>query len=503
MFSDFDNLQVIDENFGHVRSGQLSMMSYEYMTDKNPKLNDKENFQILIGAGSIYNFGARKYGKTLVTLLIDMLTSIVHLGGWKTIFSSYDAVHIRKVLELFIPIAENHPFLKLFKPQVKRSPTYYIRFNNGFVMESVNMNVASKNPGSQFFGHHVKKHWMEEGSKETEKVEEKRIDAVSELGCIERFSGMTDFTKYSPAGKIYYDIKRKPWVCNFPQYINPTWGPEEKIKAIKRYGGESSIGFRVFVKGDVVEEGISVFDMERVRRCYDEKKSIKHIELTKEQFHSFKNILIVERPKNAEVIYICADIGESAPTEIIVISQVNKIYRYLYNITLHNLTDKEQYQIFRYLAELINANFIGLDTTEGTGRAIFRSLEDNFDREHLVWVAFNEKIAIDFEKDDNNNIVYKDGKPVHREEFIPEWSIQHLKEDLLYNERLYLPLDYKLDTQLNSVISLQSGNRTVFRTVSEEDHLLSAFRVFSIAQWMNEFNLLKPIIKKKFAKTGV
>ena len=67
------------------------------------------------------------------------------------------------------------------------SPIIFFLTPSGFTIESVNMNIVTKNPGNQFFGHHVKKHWMKESNKETEKVEEKRIDAVSELGCIERF----------------------------------------------------------------------------------------------------------------------------------------------------------------------------------------------------------------------------------------------------------------------------------------------------------------------------
>ncbi|KKM58986.1 hypothetical protein LCGC14_1548660 [marine sediment metagenome] len=503
MFSDFDNLSTMNEKFGHIRNGQVSMLSYEYTITDNPELTKKQNFHLKEGAGSIYNLGARKYGKTLITLLIDMLTSVPLLAGWETIFSSFDHVHVRKVLETFIAAIENHPFLRTFKPKVKRSPAYFILFKNGFLIQSVNQNVASKNPGGQFFGHHTKKHWMEEASKETDKVEEKRVDAISELGCIERFSGMTDFTKYSPAGKIFYNAKKRNWIANFPQYISPMWDEKTKKDSVKKYGGEDSIGYRIFIKGEIVEDGISVFDMERVRRNYDEDRDVKHIELTKERFKFFRDILLVERPKNAEVMYMAADIGESAPSEIILISKVNEIYKYLYNITLYNLTDKEQFQIFKYIAELIKVNFIGLDTTEGTGRAIFRSLEDHYTRDHLVWCAFNEKIPIDFERDDRDNIIYKDGKPVHREEFVAEWSMQHLKNDLLYMEKMYLPMDYKLDVQLNSVISMQSGNRTVYACKSDEDHLLSAFRVFSIMHWYNEFNLIKPIIKKNFGKTGV
>jgi len=503
LFSDYDNLSSIeDDKFGHIRLGQLSMLSYEYIIDEDPNLTLKENFKLLEGAGDLYNFGARRYGKTLITLILDILMSIIHLDGWKTIFSSYDAVHIRSILERIIPIAENHPFFRLFGVRVKRSPTYLLMFKNGFVINGVNMNIVSKNPGAQFFGHHAKKIWIEEGSFETESVHEKRIDAVSELGCIERISGMTNFTKYSPAGKVFYDLSKKPRLCNVPQYINPMWDEKEKEKAIKKYGGESSIGYRVFTKGEVVEEGVSVFDMERVRKTYLENKIIKHLEISKDTFDIFEQRLVVERPSNATAIYLPADIGEAAPTEIAVLAEINKKYRYIYNITLHNLTDKQQYKIFKYLGRTLEVNFLGLDCTDGTGRAIFRSLTDDFPKENLVWVAFNEKIPVDFEKDDKDKIIMKSGKPVYKEEFVSEWSIQRLKT-LFYDKKMEMPLDYKFDTQFNSIISMQSGSRIIYKCVAEQDHLFQTFQVFSIMQWNMEFKLVKPIQTKEFCKTGV
>jgi hypothetical protein len=185
-----------------------------------------------------------------------------------------------------------------------------------------------------------------------------------------------------------------------------------------------------------------------------------------------------------------------------VVSKVDKIFKYLYNITLHNLTDKEQFEVFKMLVNRLTPNFVALDTTEGTGRAIFRSMEEIYPKDNLVWVAFNEKVSVDFERDDKNTIVLKDGKPIYREEYITEWSIKHLK-DLFYEEKFSLPVDYKLDIQLNSVISMQSGNRIVYQCLNAEDHLFAAFRVFSIAQWQNEFALIRPIMTKVFSKTGV
>jgi hypothetical protein len=364
------------------------------------------------------------------------------------------------------------------------------------------MNLQGVQPGSNFYQKHFSRLYVEEASGETQEVYEKRLDSISELGCVLRTSGMCDFTRYKPAGKIYYDLDNQSIVVNYPQFVNPLWDEKEKEEAIKKRGGESSIGYRIFVNGEVVEDAVSVIDMERVRRNYNPKKILKTFEITKERFSDFESILILERPKNAEYLYICADIGESAPTEIIILSQINGSFKYTHNITLHNLTDKEQAKIFKYLGFLLEANFMGLDVTDGTGRSIYHSLEESFPKDNLSWVHFSEKIPVDVKKDDKGNMIFEDGMIVYIEEYVEAWSIKRLK-DLLYEEgKCEFPLDYKLDSQLNSVIAVQSGNRISYQCAAPEDHLLAAFRVFAITQWQNEFVNTPKIMKKQFSKTG-
>ena len=70
-----------------------------------------------------------------------------------------------------------------------------------------------------------------------------------------------------------------------------------------------------------------------------------------------------------------------------------------------------------------------------------------------------------------------------------EWSINRLMF-ILYENRINLPIDYKLDNQINSVVSTTSGTRKTYVCISESgDHLFDSFRVFSITQWLKkDFN---------------
>jgi len=504
LFNDFDNMGVYDEEkLGNIRIYQESMLSYEYLIDEDPNLSEKQNFKLREGAGNIYAFGGRKYGKTMIVEQVDMLVSMCLLQGENVGFSSYDAIHIRGVLDKIVQVLENHPFFdKILEPRINRSPNYHIYLKSGYTLDSINLNLGSKNPGAQFFQKHLDRLYGEEWSFETDQVHKVRIDAVSENGCVERLAGMTNFTKHSPSGKLFDASEKKSWISNYPQYVSPKWDEEQRQKAIQDHGGEGSASYRIFVDGEVVTEGISVFDMERVKQCYLEDKIIKHFEVTKDEFDFFENIIVVDRPNNADRIFICADIGESAPTEIIILAEINKKYRYLYNITLYNLTDKQQYKIFKFITEKTSANIIAMDTTEGTGRAIFRGLNEIYPAENLCWVSFNEKLDVDFEKDEFERFVFKDGKPVYKEEFVTDWSIIRLKI-LLYDKIFELPLDFKLELQMTSVVSMISGKRNIYQCLAEEDHLFSAFRVFAIAAWNYEFKIARSLKRKKHDKLGV
>lgn len=504
LFSDADNLTLMEEEkFIDVRKYQYPLLSHEYALAKDLSLSDKKNFQLRKGCGDVWVLGGRLFGKTKIVEQIDLLVSIFLLDHEKCGFTSFDAIHIRGVLEEIIPCLEHHPFFKLFTTQITRSPNYRFAFKTGYSVVGINMNLTGKDVGHQFFQLHLTRLYIEEASKETDEVYRRRRDSVSEFGCIFRGAGMTDFTKYTPAGKVFYDIHKRGFVVNLPQLVNPNWGPEQKDQAIKDFGGEQSLPYRIFVKGEVVEDGVSVFDMNRIRQCYDDKKEIQTFEVKKEQFHDYKFIINVERMKQADYVYIFADIGEAAPTEIGVVFQVGNKYRYVYNITLYNLSHKEQAQIFEYLGIELEANFIGVDQTDGTGRAIFRELEEKFPKQNLIRVHFAEKIPIDFERDQNSDhVIFKDGYPVYKEEYVRHWAVHNLKS-LFYGNKMEMPIDYKFDSQINQVQAIQMAQRIEYKCVAPADHLYQAFQVFSIMQWLCEFLIIKPIMKKQFAKRGV
>lgn len=502
LFTNFNMPTQFDENeFSKVRLGQLPLLSYEYLVDEDPRLDEKANFRKKEGAGTVYVFGGRLFGKTMVVEKLDIPLSLI-LNEGIMIITSFDEIHISKVMNWVRDVFMGHPFYKDFKVNIKQKP-YEIVTKNASVV-GVNMALSSNNPGSAFLGYHVRKIWVEEASHETEQVYKKRIDCRDEVGCIERVAGMTDFTRYSPAGDKFYDSKLKPRVMNLPQFINPSFDKKTMEDTIVKYGGENSTEFKIYVNGEICEDGVSYFDMDRVKKCYDEKKEIKHFEVSKKNYDDFKGLLFLERPSNCENLYICSDIGDGgSPSEVIILSETNNVFHYIYKISLFNLTDEEQYEVFKWLAENLNANIISLDTTDGTGRAIYRRLEKVFPKENLVYCHFGEKIDVALKIDDDGKpVLDNENNPVYEREYVSEWSVKHLR-DILYNGVIKINLDYDFDEQINKVVKISTGNRTIFKCLASKDHVFQSFQTFAIAHWHNEFNSTAPIKAKKFDKFGV
>ena len=500
----FDSLQQFKDNdFFKLRFYQIPFVSYEYMIANDPKLTDTENFRLKMGSGSGYYYCGRKIGKSLVALLMDLLLDTVYnCNDWVTAFSSFDAVHVKHILEPYIKTVTTHPFFKMFKPHVVRHPVYCIDFPLGHKVEGVNMNLASKHKkGSQWERVHASKMYIDEHQYEDEEVVNKRSQSVSERGCIERFAGITSFKRHSPAGKIFDNLEKRNHLVNLPQTVSHMWTPETKQKAIEDYDGEDSLGYKVHVMAQVCEDAEGLYNMESIRASYNKKRRIKNFEVSKENYDRFKELIIVERPKIAERIYVSADFGETAPTEIIIMAEIirngESFYKYLYNITLHRLVPDEQTEIFKYIAESVSANFIGIDCSEEGGRQIYRDLSKFYKKENLCWVSFQEKIPVAFAKDTNKNIIMKNGKPVYEEEYVIDWAVRRLKVLLYDGNKTELAYDYKLDKQFGGMKSMFTGNRVKYGHLTE-DHLHSAFQVWAIMEWSNAFNLVKSIKKKSW-----
>jgi len=505
LFNDFDNLSSFSENeYGKVRLYQYPFLGFDGQYLDDEKLSEKENFKNRKGMAEGYALGGRGTGKSLLALIIDSLVATFNqLYKWGAV-ESCDDDHVKTIMEKIVTALEFHPILRLLdtSKNTQRKP-YRIVANNGCLLESVNDNLYGKDPGRHWFGKHCDRIWAEEASFISKEVTDNKLRAVSEMGVVERFSGMTTFSKVSPMGEIFDNITNENKIVNVPSLVNPAWDEDEDKRMQLQFGGKNSVGYQVQILGKVIENDEAVFNMDEVRKTYIRDFPIKAFEINKNNFFRYKEILILDRPINSEKMVMALDVGEGgAPTEIIVLSQTNGIYRYIYNITVFKLSSEEHYELLECIMNMIQVNLVGIDVTSGGGKAILSHLSKKYS-EHLVAVSFNENIDIDFDKDEKGEIVYDNGHVQFKQDRVDSWSIQCLKR-LFYNEKIKCLIDMKLDSQFAAVIAKKSTQGKTLYGCKIDNHLFQAFQVFAITDFITEFKQTKPIpkFKKSFGSFG-
>lgn len=479
-----------------LRPYQFAMQNYSYHYAHDNALSQLENRRIQKGAGDLYSIGARNLGKSLF-LWIDCIIQIIKKVKEGCI-ASFDADHLKKVTTVIASFCESHKYLQIFelrdsrKKSVTRQP-FEVMTQHGSVFKGKNEKVEGDNPGVAFHGLHYDYLAYEEFSYASDEGTKKRIDSGNSLGYIERPSGIPDLCIGSPLGKILKDKKKKNWIWCLPQYCREDWTPEVEEKLAEEHGGKQSASYKLNVEAVTLEGAYGFWDMARLKEAsLNKKRRIKTFEIGKDTYHQFQSKIHVDRPSTTEQVYIFADVGfGSAPTEIGIIFFDGKKYKYTYNITLYRLLQEEQAEIMKFLYNKLGGAFIAIDATSDEGAMFGHMTEIN--PEHLLKVKFNENIEVDFERDLETGevILDKNGNPVMREMNTREWAFQELPK-LMYSGVMDIPIDEKFLNQFTSTIAKQTkGNKIIYANKTSEDHLHSAFEVFAICRFFNEFKVLK------------
>lgn len=497
LFNDLANLSEWSrEKFSNVRKYQYQMAAFDSLFIFDKTKTEKENFEIRRGLAESFNLGGRLTGKSLIGIKTDCCLAILLKTLKRGVIDSFDKLHLNGVIKDIINIFEFHPILSQFKRSIVSSPDYTLKFKNGIDILSVNNKIEGKAKGDQWCQKHVDRDWAEEASYLTPEVTNKKLMAKSELGMIQRLTGMTDFTDLSPVGKLFNDLGNKNKIINMPSYVNPNYSDQDDEDAIREFDGKDSVGYSVQILGKIMKGSTCPYDIDRIRLCYKDKLILKSFEIKKENFYNYKDILILEKLSNSEKAGIYMDIGEgSAPTEIIIIQKIKDKLRYTHNITINKITPDELYELVRFIIIQMSANVIGFDNTSGVGKALGSNLAKDFP-ENLVAVDFNSKIPVDYEKDDKNNYITDNkGNYTYKEERVDDWSVQRIK-NLFYNQLIEMAEDYKFDKQIQNVIVIKTGMRIKY-DCKVANHLYQAFQVMAISEWQTEFLNLKPIKKRK------
>jgi len=496
-----------------IRLYQIPMMSYEYLIVDDPTLSKDDNFALKKGAGTLYAYCGRKIGKSLVSLLMDMLLDTLHnFEDWVSAFSSLDEAHVWNVLDPYISVLKQHKFFKFFNEnksiQIQRKKMS-VTTASGHTLRGVNMTLQSGAPGKAWESVHATKIYQDEHQYETDEVVEKRSQAVSEFGAIERFVGITNFARNSPAGNIFTDLNKRNWLVNLPQTVSPLFTDKLKREAIADYQGEDSVPYQIHVLAKLIENAEGLYDMDKIQACYLDniQRPIKRFDITKENFVRYRDILRIDPHKDVTSVWISGDFGEKVTEAIILFGFTGpdgrEHYKYEYGITCYNLILEDQKPLFKYIIEKLAPNFVTFDSTEVGGKSLVRFLQAEFkNTDTIQFVDFNSKMVVDYEKNSKGETVFEAGKPVPVEEYTIDWAVHCLK-DLFYGGLIDARYDYKLDKQFGAMLCAATGRRLRYWSRTTEDHLHAAWEAFGISWFKNAMTIAKKIQTPFIRSLGV
>jgi len=497
----WDNLE-LDKGI-KIRNYQIPFVQFDVCLEDDERLSDYENFKKREKAGTLVLVSARKIGKTYIGLVRNALTKLVLYNGYEMTLSCYDLLHVKKMADDLCEFFDTHLFFRQFKKNINRSPVYDIRTRNGNQLQSVNENIAGRNVGKQWWSHHTHFNFQDEIQATTNEAYEKKIDARGEKGCVEVLAGIPLISENTPLSKFLKAKKYRKTVVRIPQFVSPYWNEEIKQERIEEYGGENSANYLINVAAQTVDGAFGAFDMKRIRSlCYREDKIVKEFEITDKTFNEYKSRLILDHAKNASKVFVSADIGSTAATEIIVINEYNnKSYNFAYNITAYRLDDKQLAELIDWIFKTVKGDYCCIDCTI-MGAPVYRQLVEKNNKDNIIWCSFNENVTIGFEKDDEGKFVFdKSGKPIEAVEKTSVFSIQRLRS-LFYDGLIKIPSNsHKFEDQFSSFLQLVKGNRVHFDSTSE-DHLVQAFQCFAIAQWHVTLASINPVKKIKKLSLG-
>lgn len=477
-----------------VRLYQIPFLQHDTCLVDDNRLTQQENFDKRKVAGTLWLICGRLIGKTFISLGINILAKGVQNICKQIVVASYDLAHIKLFVDKVCNTFDSHPFFKKFKKNMKRgNPDYEIKLKNQTEILSVNTNVKGKNPGASHWGKHAHYYYEDETQATTDKSDEPRIDAISELGCIDCLCGIPLVTKTSPLGKKLKDrAASKKYLVKLPQYVNKNFTEEKRIERIKQYGGENTVGYKVNVEAILIEGAYGAFEMSEVRDNYAEDKFIKLFEITPETYDDFKNILILDKYKNAEQVLIGVDVGDRANTEIVIVFKINKKYYYAYRITTFKLSlTKQLPELLYWIFNKLEVNYIGIDSTT-MGKAVYERMVELLPAKKIgerfinrvIWCSFSETMKTGYEKDEEGNLKVDEKSNEYIEKYEPTlpFCVQKLR-DMFFDKLFVIPTDdYAFDEQFSSYLEFISGNRISYDSTTA-NHIVQAFEVLAKVIW--------------------
>ena len=301
----------------------------------------------------------RDVGKTTEIELLVLWASVAYPNR-EMMIATQSENHLYPLMKRIVARLESMPLFAGNIAEIKRSPSWHIRFNNGFVLWG---RIAGMR-GTNFQGMHVDWQIVDEAQE------------MSETGWAELYQALNGGGKrwiYGvPNGRrdTFHRLSRDPEAeqYNWPSTLNPDYSKAKDLELVRLYGGRQSSGYIHRVLGQHGKPTYGVFDADAYATCVDASLALNEIRLEEgEDFQAPGDI-----PKGE--YYLGCDLGYARdPSEFVVYHADGPYLHHVLRVHLEGVNYARQEEILIELDCAYDFAGVGIDCGNA-GRAVAHRL---------------------------------------------------------------------------------------------------------------------------------
>lgn len=461
--------------------------------------------------GDTVVMAGRASGKSFSVLEPELVEFALTHPGEESMLTTLRKMHIVDRMERVIEYFET-PTLRRFVKRIVRSPMYLVQLVNGHMLYGIS---CGDDPEAKMVqGKHVTLLVIEEGHQYPMRAWTKIQGAKDARGCRVLMIGVPDGRTDTP---FRLADSRYPTFSGRRFRISRRWDPHftqaQKATMAISLGGEHGDLFQQEVDALWGNPSWSAWDLEKLYKCMalDAEPSVIVIPWPLYRDQGWTHVEAFESvpafPGRVADSLIAADIGYSQPTEIGVFYRMLDRTGELTPWILHcriELKDKFEHDIqaelLWHLAQRLGAVSIGIDTTEGEGRAIAAELDRRAERPWVTRISFTETVFAGIREDD-------EGQPVEIYEQMKPHGTLLLRH--AFSERLFLmPRDDQVIAEFNTEKELKTQGGQVLVRTPNTVHIPDMFRVAVLTLFLRptennaEPGFVLPEVGVDFARAG-
>jgi len=426
---------------------------------------DQGDASVMSGRGS---------GKSFAILEPEIVRQALDRPGEETMLTSFRKLHVVDRLERAIDYFEMIPFFKAYIKRIVRSPSYTIELRNAHMIYGISVGDDPEAKMAQ--GKHVSTMIIEEAQQYPERAWLKLQGAKDPRGCRLLMAGVPDGSMNSPFRKAdgqFSSFEGRRF--RLSRRYDPYFDQKTKNEFAETLGGEEQDTFLQEVDAEWANPSWSAWDLDSIYACMEENLPLRLSRVAGKLYRQ-QNLTPLDvvtdlprQPHPGAPIYIAMDVGYSQPSEIGIWESWYDRWHLIGRLELvDRMEHNDQAAILRALGEWYGALKIGIDTTEGEGRAIAHECEENGWAEKIVRVGFTETLKSGY-------------TPSGEEVWEHARSIATRVLRAFFGHRLVaLPRDEDIATEFNQEKEKRTAEGTTKVVTPPTVHITDMMRVFAV-----------------------